>query len=435
MQKHHSPAPRAYPYALNQYPLDMFFKSGKPTGWPVVNGSFVSNDVTFTRASTGRTYVDDVLTSFATDVKRIGRLENSVPTGLAMESAATNLILQSADLGTTWSPISTTVTANTTAAPDGTTTADTLARTTTGANYITQTITKAASAIRYTLSWHVDRTAGTADYVAFRAQGAFPARIDLCYRKSTNTIVSSSATTFTGLTSGIVTISANHARVWMTFTTDANAGLEILASPRTSDGQIDGGDASSTATCVLWGVQLQTGGFMSSYIPTTTVAVTQAAEVAGVSNLNTKHWFNATEGTLFVDFKREAGVDIGTCALSIDDGNIVNNGVLIQQSNAAGSLAFNIQAFVGSVLVLDQSVSSGNANIRAKIAVAYKDNDWAVCLNGGTVYTFSVAVPASITTMRIGQHTAVADALNGDIANITVHNKRLSNISLQAITT
>lgn len=418
--------------------MSFFFKDTK-NGTSIVssNGAAgtLSPEITFTRASSALDYVGGVLTSFATNIPRFGSLENDGYNGLAMESAATNLLLQSSALNTTWTPILSTVTANTTVAPDGTTSADTLARTTIAANYLTQTISKAASAIQYTLSWHVHRTAGTADYVAFRAQGAFPARIDVCYRKSTNTIVSSSATTFTGLTSGIKTIDANYVRVWMTFTTDTAAVLESLVSPRTSDGEIDSADASSTASCVVWGAQLQTGGFASSYIPTTTAAVTRAAEVAGISNLNTKPWFNATEGTLFVDFKREVGVDIGTCALSIDDGSITSNGILIQQSNSAGSLDFNIQAFVGSVLVLSQSISSGNANIRAKIAVAYKDGDWAMCLNGGTVYTSAPAVPTGITSMRIGQHTAVADALNGDIANITVHNKRLSNTSLQAITT
>lgn len=400
----------------------------------IFNQGVLTPDITFTRASAAFAHTYGNLSLFSTNAARFGGLQNESYTGLLMESAATNLLLQSSALNTTWTPILSTVTANTTVAPDGTTSADTLARTTIAANFLTQTISKAASAIQYTLSWHVHRTAGTADYVAFRAQGAFPARIDVCYRKSTNTIVSSSATTFTGLTSGIKTIDANYVRVWMTFTTDTAVVLESLVSPRTSDGEIDSADASSTATCILWQPDLVTGAFAGSPIPTTTAAVTRAADVSGVSNINTKPWFNATEGTLFVDFQRGAEVNINTCALSVDNGSVTSNGILIQQADTAFNLEFNIQAFVAGVLVLSQSISSGTANIRAKIAVAYKDGDWAICLNGGTVYTSAVAVPAGLTTMRIGKHTAVADTLNGVIKNVAFYGARLPNSTLQTIT-
>lgn len=399
------------------------------------NGGFINGEAIFTRASTAYAYVGGVLTSFATNVPRFGSLDNTSYTGLVMEGAGTNLLLQSDDLNTTWTKTSVTITTNTTTAPDGTITADTLARTSALPNYLGQDITKAASAIQYTFSAFVHRTAGTGDYVPFRCQGGFPARVDMCYRKSTNAIVSSAATTFTGLTTGVQTIDSNWSRVWMTFTTDAVAALGTYASCLTADGQIDSTDLSTSASCVLWRMQLEAGSFMTSPIPTTIAAVTRAADACSIASLNTKPWFNALEGVIVVDFKRGSTVDIFTVASSIDDGT-ANNRLELYQNDSASSRTISYVNVSGGSTTASADISSGNANIQAKVAIAYKINDFAISLNGATPVTDSSgAVVISPTTFNIGLQYSGNNQLNGVIKSITYYPTRLPNATLQAITT
>jgi fibronectin-binding autotransporter adhesin len=71
-----------------------------------------------------------------------------------------NLLVRSEDFGTTWTASSITVTANSTAAPDGNTTADTLANASAAANYVEQTYTT-STAGTYTFSVWLKNLSGS----------------------------------------------------------------------------------------------------------------------------------------------------------------------------------------------------------------------------------------------------------------------------------
>lgn len=393
----------------------------------------LSPESTFTRASAGWTYVNGVLTVFAADVPRFGDMVgDGAYTGLVLEGAATNLLLQSDTLGTTWVVVGTTITANTTAAPDGTTTADTLARTSLLANYITQGVIKAASAIQYTYSIFVNRTSGTATYVGLRAQGAYPARVDACYRVSTNAIVSSSATTFTGLTTGVKTVNANWSRVWLTFTTDTAVAIDCTAAPLTHDGQIDDVDASSDATCMLWRAQLETGAFMTSPIPTTTAAVTRAADVCSIASLTTKPWFNPLQGTIVSDCKVAGLSTIYQTAYGISDGTVTNGVYLRVRGDNSQLEAAVLDTTTQAALTL---ANPAVVNTAYKVASAYLVNSFAAVTNGDTVQTDSSGtVPASLPTFYIGDAGAGNRNFNGVIKSITYYPSRFPNATLQSLT-
>lgn len=74
-------------------------------------------------------------------------------------------------------------------------------------------------------------------------------------------------------------------------------------------------DASWTAgTVYLGGVQCESGAFATSYIRTTTAAVTRAADLMIITQLSP--WFNATEGTWVVEADMTAWLSASGCALS-----------------------------------------------------------------------------------------------------------------------
>jgi hypothetical protein len=106
--------------------------------------------VSFTRASSA-TYIDHDPTT-------------GESLGLLVEEQRTNLVVRSEEFDNAgWGRSGATlptVTANTSVAPDGTTTADLWTRAITGSNFISQAPAKAASAIQYTFSVFVKQSVG-----------------------------------------------------------------------------------------------------------------------------------------------------------------------------------------------------------------------------------------------------------------------------------
>ena len=420
---------QAYAKSLNYETWD----SIRDVPLPLVGGGGLTSLATFTRASSG-TYFDSsgVLQTATTNEARIDHFQDgSGNYGLLVEEARTNILLQSEDLTTTWTNFNSTETANTTIAPDGATTADMFVRSSTSSSYIAQAITKAASAIEYTFSAFVHRTAGTGDYVALRCQGAFPARVDVVYRKSTNAITSSVATTFTGLTSGVETINDDWVRIWMTFTTDAVSGLTPVISSNDNGVHVDGTSGSSDTTSVFWGMQLEVGSFATSYIKTTTSSVTRAADVCTI-DLSSANWFNSSEGTIVIDFLTLGWSKDYQTMFSFGDGTTGNTiGLRVRGDTEALEVSI-IATTTQTALTLESPITHLESR---RVAIAYKANDVAACLNGGTVGIDNTVTLPAMTDLYIGDIGSGSRYANAIIPNFRYYPTRLSDATLQAITT
>ena len=53
---------------------------------------------------------------------------------------------------------------------------------------------------------------------------------------------------------------------------------------------------------LVWGGQVELGGYPTSYIPTTSAAVTRAADLALLTGTNFSSWYNASAGTIIIVF-------------------------------------------------------------------------------------------------------------------------------------
>ena len=64
----------------------------------------------------------------------------------------------------------------------------------------------------------------------------------------------------------------------------------------------------------IWGAQSEPGTFVTSYVPTTTTAITRAADVLTISGTNLSSFYSANAGTIYTEQPRQgssAGVVIG----------------------------------------------------------------------------------------------------------------------------
>jgi len=205
--------------------------------------------------------------------------------GVLIENAATNSLFQSQDFdNASWSKTRTTVSANAVLAPDNTTTADKLVEdtTATSSHFISQNQTLTAN-LFYTLSVF--------------AKAAERSRIVLRVGNSTNWVAGVPSVGFDLSTGNLYSVSGESTSSgtiepigngWYRCSivaqfgpTTASGGLVINLDNGT--GITYTGDGTSGA--YIWGSQIEVGSIISSYIKTTTAAVTRAADVITGSGL------------------------------------------------------------------------------------------------------------------------------------------------------
>tara|TARA_R100000541_G_scaffold13648_2_gene22766 strand:- start:2607 stop:3542 length:936 start_codon:yes stop_codon:yes gene_type:complete len=201
---------------------------------------------------------------------------------LLLESESTNLQVYSQEFNNSaWTKIQSTITANNTTSPSGEFNADKLQRTATNSSFVLDSISKASVAKTYTTSVFVKQ--GEGNFLAIRAQGQYPSRIDLRFNFSTKQITQYLASSnFTALSSSVKEFKNGWFRISMTYTTDTHTQVTNYFSTRSSDGNTDSTDINSSANCFLWGCQVEENSFETSYI-TTTVIQTRFADVCSVT--------------------------------------------------------------------------------------------------------------------------------------------------------
>jgi hypothetical protein len=179
--------------------------------------------------------------------------------------------------------------------------------------------------------------------------------------------------------------------------------------------------------------QLEQGAFATSVIPTTTTALTRAADVASVNTLTP--WYNAVEGTLYAEATSTGYViDVNfPLVVSIDDGTN-NNRITISQGSAATGLNMIVRSGGVGTTIADSGVDL--SAVVAKIAGAVLGSNVFVSVNNGSVITGTTnGVPSGLTTMRLGSSGGLyLSALNGYLRRITYYPRRLPNSALQSIT-
>ena len=189
-----------------------------------------------------------------------------------------------------------------------------------------------------------------------------------------------------------------------------------------------------TITGSVQNAQLEAGSFATSYIPTTIAQVTRTADAASMTGTNFSSWYNANEGTFFID--ASWGTPTTTPPANGRSLFTVNNSasvtVLHTLYNGAGQAVFRStnDAGVGQTFL---SYSSGAAIINSKFGCAYKINDYAFIASGQTIQTSSTAaVPTTVNQLLIGSQGSPFEYAY--IKNIIYYPRRLTNQELRVIT-
>ena len=257
-----------------------------PTILPTLNLDFANAKtldprITYTRSSTA-TYYDEKgrLVTAASGEPRFDHDPDTLECrGLLIEEQRTNLLKYSEQFdGTGWtSTTGATVYANSTTAPDGTTTADTVVEdSSTGLHQRGIPVTFNTST-NYACSVYVKAASGTRRLgivLTVSSGGA----ANVTYNLDTQAIGTSTGGTypFTILSTNITDVGDGWYRCEMTATSGATAGAGFVVY-RLDNGSTVSYTGDGTSGIYIWGAQLEEGAFPTSYIPSTETFTSRAS--------------------------------------------------------------------------------------------------------------------------------------------------------------
>jgi len=352
--------------------------------------------------------------------------------GLLIEEQRTNLVLNSSGYTqATWTKSLSAMAGTFTTAPDGTNTGAKWREDNTlneHAIYATPSLTAAL----HTETWYLKAAERTKVQVSLATAGlAYGASVIADLSAGTLSAVTNRGI-HTGATATISSAGNGWYRVSLTITATAATYYPALTLVTGTNTTLYLGDG--TSGIFIWGAQVETGGFATSYIPTAASLVTRSADIATMTGTNFTSWYNQTQGTFVADFDKYSTTSRGgiLCAGNISSGS--GNGITLDGQNDGKVRAFIENA--GSVVMSNLTLASYTANTPIKGAIAYATNNSVGAAAGalGTVDT-SVAVP-TVDNLQIGairnSTTAASLPLNGHIRSISYYIIRILNAELQA---
>jgi hypothetical protein len=368
--------------------------------------------LTFTRASAGFAETSDGrLVEFASGAPRI------TDRGVLIEVARTNLLTYSQEFdNAAWTKTNTTVTANATTAPDGTTTAEKLVENS-ATDFHTVRPTTSVGTITATECLSVFAKASERSWLALQMGSSRTAYFNL----SAGTIGTTSANTtatMTALANGWYRCSVAGERV-------ANQGNQILLASADNTASYAG---DGTSGIFIWGAQLEAASSFSSYIPTVAASAIRAADQAEATLAGVAYplsMFGAFQLTALV-----SGASQNVIAVNDASGDlnllyaVPGTGARTYVENSGATQAF---------LTITTTFA---ANTIYKIASRAGADDFRVAFNGtlSSADTSGLA-PATPTRVGFGNEFSGSNRLFGYLRNAAIIPGALTNEQLQEITT
>jgi hypothetical protein len=353
------------------------------------------------------------------NVPRIDYTNGSCPS-ILVEPQRTNLLTYSEQFdNAAWLKLGISITANNTTSPDGTATADLVTTT----NATSHELAQAKPLIgTHTCSFYVKKNNSQTFYIAL-----FPNGFASYFNLNNGTV---SSVVGIGVSANITNAGNGWYRCSITFT---NVGSEVQLGFLDTVYTGGAGNPWTISTSVgtsgwVWGAQLEAGSYATSYIPTVASSVTRNADViskTGISSL-----IGQTEGTIFVDFYRNSQAEsIGIMlANALGTNSYMNSIYLFQVANNL----LTCDCFVSNSQQFSLQLAGGLSNGRHKIALAYKQNDAVLYVDGVQIDTDTSCNIPPMTSIDISQEFAASNYKNNTTA---LWKTRLTNAELATLTT
>jgi len=217
---------------------------------------------------------------------------------------------------------------------------------------------------------------------------------------------------------------------WQRFSTTENSGTTTDAITFGIRQNVSGlGVINSSATIYAWGGQVEVGSYPTSYIKTTSAAVTRVAETCnGSGNAAT---FNDSEGVLMAEISAFENTDTSNRFISILNGTNANNGFFLFYGGATNRIRFQYNTSTENFNFLTSDFNSENNN---KIAFKYKSNDISIWFNGIEVKTDTTISSTPVGLDNLSFNRSGSEPFYGNTKQLQYFDTALTDSELETLT-
>ncbi len=185
---------------------------------------------------------------------------------------------------------------------------------------------------------------------------------------------------------------------------------------------------NDVATIEVYAIQLEQGSYPTSYIPTQGSSSTRIAETC--NNSGTAQDINSEEGVLYAEISALAD-DLVPEGISISDGTIGNRVVIFKWTTTN---SIKVRVTSGGTNYFDKTISVSDITTINKIAIKYKQNDFALWVNGIELETDTSGItPIGLSKLNFNGATSPSP-FYGKTKELQVFTEALSDEELEYIT-
>jgi hypothetical protein len=386
------------------------------------NGIYIQ-DAQINKGTSAKTYFP---TTTRLNIPRVDYLNNSNGS-LILEPQRSNIATYSSDLdNAAWTKSGTTITANNTTSPDGTTNADKIIASSGLSIKIAYQVISSTNGVAHTVSAFYK--ADEYSYAFLRVGGQTPSPY-VIYNLSNQSVVSTANATSTK----IEDYGSGWYRVSMTYTANSATNAPNVSFLPTSGYTLDSsnqpsynGDGSSGG--YVFGAQLEVGNYPTTIINTSGSSVTRNADACELTNASDS--IGQTEGVIFVDFELQTtGEDF--VIMNIYNTSSPSNGIYFYLDYSRFLKAYCDNS--GNQVTIASGVLSEG---RFKAAFAYKENDFAFYLNGSLIGVDTSGTVPTCGGLRLENYqNSPTYQEKTKVYQAQIYNTRLSNSELATLTT
>jgi hypothetical protein len=399
--------------------------------------SYIPSDTRFTSRSSVATYYDEtgILRTAPANSPRYGYKYDGrkwVETGLILENAATNYVLNhrlNANVGS-YRFVNTSY--NATTAPDGSETGTLITNTSDNNPGLFLSLANNTSTRNYTMS--IWAKAGNADNVHLELyQNGVGNGTLVNYG-----IISGPGTITPG--TGVAYVTGLSTTKWTRFYITCS----LVSGNVNPAVKVREATAVNGESAYIWGTQVEIADSYSSLIKTegasltrsadvaSSVAYTRAIDVAKINNITNKDWYNTREGSIYTDFY----------PIGVSDAVVVGVGDGTSRGFRAPWITSDTQLRLGtwsgtsySALDYYNSITVVSPH-KSALSFSYEDSTFISSLDGSTAAVTSSwpGVETDATTIWIGGETDSNRPYNGHIEKVSIYNEALSTAEIQALT-
>jgi hypothetical protein len=220
-------------------------------------------------------------------------------------------------------------------------------------------------------------------------------------------------------------------RCFATATTDASGTVDVriaVADVTAQDTYNDVFAGDNTSGVLIYGLQVEQGGYPTSYIPTHGSTVTRLADVC--NNAGDSTIFNDDEGVLFVDMAALAD-DLTFRTVSISDGT-TDNRINIRYRTTSNAINGLISGN-GSTAFNNNHITQDITEY-SKVALKYKSGDIALWVDGVEVLSSTASFNISGLNQISFNRGSSIDLLYGKVKSLLYFDRALTDEELEALT-